>query len=138
MLSQSGVKSISRERRIFSFERAVNCPIIDLNSFSFSLASRRANFADSLSSLLEPPSPPPPDEPPFRPRFMDRALAQAEHQGITPVIVCNKWDLAEAMQTDGREEEYEEIENYLSNDLGFELSTIHYMVTESELGIIEI
>lgn len=31
-----------------------------------------------------------PDEPPFRPRFTDRALAQAEHQGITPVIVCNK------------------------------------------------
>ena len=32
----------------------------------------------------------------------------------------------------------EEIENYLSNNLGFQLSTIHYMVTESELGIIEI
>ena len=32
-----------------------------------------------------------PDEPPFRPRFIDRALAQAEHQGITPVVVCNKW-----------------------------------------------
>ena len=27
-----------------------------------------------------------PDEPPFRPRFTDRALAQAEHQGITPII----------------------------------------------------
>lgn len=35
-----------------------------------------------------------PDEPPFRPRFIDRALAQAEHQEITPVIVCNKYDLA--------------------------------------------
>ena len=34
-----------------------------------------------------------PDEPPFRPRFVDRALAQAEYQGITPVIVCNKYDL---------------------------------------------
>ena len=32
----------------------------------------------------------------------------------------------------------EEIENYLSNNLGFQLSTIHYMVTESELGIIEL
>lgn len=32
----------------------------------------------------------------------------------------------------------EEIESYLSNNLGFKLSTIHYMVTESELGIIEI
>ena len=34
-----------------------------------------------------------PDEPPFRPRFIDRALAQAEYQNITPVIVCNKYDL---------------------------------------------
>ena len=32
----------------------------------------------------------------------------------------------------------EEIESYLSNNLGFKLSTIHYMITESELGIIEI
>ena len=62
-----------------------------------------------------------PDEPPFRPRFIDRALAQAEHQGITPVIVCNKWDLAEEMQTDGREEEYENIDKRLSiwSDLGY-------------------
>ena len=32
----------------------------------------------------------------------------------------------------------EEIESYLSNNLGFQLSTIHYMITESRLGIIEI
>ena len=32
----------------------------------------------------------------------------------------------------------EEIESYLSNNLGFKLSTIHYMVTESKLCIIEI
>ena len=32
----------------------------------------------------------------------------------------------------------EEIESYLSNNLGFQLSTIHYMITESELGIIEL
>lgn len=32
----------------------------------------------------------------------------------------------------------EEIESYLSDNLGFKLSNIHYMVTESELGIIEI
>lgn len=36
-----------------------------------------------------------PDEPPFRPRFMDRAIAQAEQANITPVIVCNKCDLDE-------------------------------------------
>ena len=34
-----------------------------------------------------------PDMPPFRPRFVDRALAQAEYEKITPVVVCNKYDL---------------------------------------------
>lgn len=64
-----------------------------------------------------------PDEPPFRPRFTDRALAQAEHQGITPIIVCNKWDLAEAMQSDGREEEFNEIDKRLNiwEDLGYKV-----------------
>ncbi|MCQ2589732.1 MAG: ribosome small subunit-dependent GTPase A [Treponema sp.] len=64
-----------------------------------------------------------PDEPPFRPRFTDRALAQAEHQGITPIVVCNKWDLAEAMQEDGRQELYEEIEKRLNiwEDLGYKV-----------------
>ena len=67
-----------------------------------------------------------PDEPPFRPRFIDRALAQAEHQGIEPVIVCNKWDLAEAMQTDGREAEFEEIEHRLDiwQELGYRVLKI--------------
>ncbi len=67
-----------------------------------------------------------PDEPPFRPRFIDRALAQAEHQGITPIIVCNKWDLAELMQTDGREEEYDQIDRRLSiwRDLGYKVLRI--------------
>lgn len=41
-----------------------------------------------------------PDEPPFRPRFIDRALAQAEYQNITPVIVCNKYDLPAAKDED--------------------------------------
>ena len=67
-----------------------------------------------------------PDEPPFRPRFIDRALAQAEHQGITPIIVCNKWDLAELMQTDGREAEYDQIDRRLSiwSDLGYKVLRI--------------
>ncbi len=67
-----------------------------------------------------------PDEPPFRPRFIDRALAQAEHQGITPVVVCNKWDLALQMQTDGHEKEFEEIETRLQiwEDLGYKVLKI--------------
>ena len=67
-----------------------------------------------------------PDEPPFRPRFIDRALAQAEHQGITPVVVCNKYDLAETMQNDDRQAEFEEIDPRLSiwSDLGYKVLRI--------------
>lgn len=36
-----------------------------------------------------------PDMPPFRPRFIDRALAQIEYLNLNPVIVCNKYDLIE-------------------------------------------
>jgi len=67
-----------------------------------------------------------PDEPPFRPRFIDRALAQAEHQGITPVVVCNKYDLAETMQNGDRQAEFEEIDRRLSiwSDLGYKVLRI--------------
>ncbi|QTQ12241.1 ribosome small subunit-dependent GTPase A [Treponema parvum] len=41
-----------------------------------------------------------PDEPPFRPRFVDRELAQAEYQNIEPVILCNKYDLKAASDID--------------------------------------
>jgi len=36
-----------------------------------------------------------PSSPPFRPRFLDRALLQAEIAGIPAAIVCNKCDLAQ-------------------------------------------
>jgi ribosome biogenesis GTPase / thiamine phosphate phosphatase len=41
-----------------------------------------------------------PDEPPFRPRFIDRELAQAECEELTPVIVCNKSDLVKDNDSD--------------------------------------
>jgi ribosome biogenesis GTPase len=31
--------------------------------------------------------------PPFRPRFLDRALVQADAAGIPALVICNKWDL---------------------------------------------
>ena len=67
-----------------------------------------------------------PDEPPFRPRFIDRALAQAEHQGITPIVVCNKWDLAGKMLQEGNENEYNEIDKRLNiwEDLGYKVLRI--------------
>lgn len=52
-----------------------------------------------------------PDEPPFRPRFVDRALAQAEYEQIEPIIVCNKCDLEASQDIDflSRVEEWENI-----------------------------
>ena len=50
----------------------------------------------------------------------------------------NTADIYHTKLSDNISTSNEEIENYLSNNLGFELSTIHYMITESELGIIEI
>jgi ribosome biogenesis GTPase / thiamine phosphate phosphatase len=41
-----------------------------------------------------------PDEPPFRPRFLDRELAQTEYENITPLILCNKYDLGAAVNPD--------------------------------------
>jgi len=38
--------------------------------------------------------------PPFRPRFIDRALIQADIAGISAAIVCNKYDLAEDIDPD--------------------------------------
>ena len=48
-----------------------------------------------------------PLSPPFRPRFLDRLLVQAEVSGITPVILCNKWDLFE-----GDDETEERLSDY--------------------------
>lgn len=81
-----------------------------------------------------------PDEPPFRPRFIDRALAQAEHQGITPVVVCNKWDLAEAMQADGRDEEFNEIDRRLSiwEELGYKVLRLSAKTGEGMTEFVEL
>jgi ribosome biogenesis GTPase len=53
-----------------------------------------------------------PSAPPFRPRFLDRVLVQAEIAGITPVILCNKWDLVDGNadpDTEERLKDYEHI-----------------------------
>ncbi|WP_191018217.1 ribosome small subunit-dependent GTPase A [Treponema zioleckii] len=44
-----------------------------------------------------------PDEPPFRARFIDRELAQAEYENLTPVILVNKYDLEAAQDPDFQE-----------------------------------
>lgn len=45
-------------------------------------------------------------EPPFRPRFVDRALIQAEAEHITPLIVLNKCDLDTDPDIDERLEDW--------------------------------
>jgi ribosome biogenesis GTPase len=53
-----------------------------------------------------------PAAPPFRPRFLDRVLVQAEFARIPPVILCNKYDLAEGgadPDTEERLEDYRRI-----------------------------
>ncbi len=50
-----------------------------------------------------------PQEPPFKPRFIDRALAQAEYQKITPIIVCNKYELEHTEEFDERILDWERI-----------------------------
>ncbi|MCQ2592523.1 MAG: ribosome small subunit-dependent GTPase A [Treponema sp.] len=81
-----------------------------------------------------------PDEPPFRPRFMDRALAQAEHQGITPIIVCNKWDLTTKMESEGRKDEVDEIEARLNGweDLGYKVLKISAKTGEGMTDFAEV
>jgi ribosome biogenesis GTPase / thiamine phosphate phosphatase len=43
-----------------------------------------------------------PDEPPFRPRFVDRALIQADAEHITPLVLVNKLDLGVDPDTQDR------------------------------------
>jgi ribosome biogenesis GTPase len=50
-----------------------------------------------------------PDEPPFRPRFIDRALIQADAANIMPLIVLNKCDLSISTQTQTRLDNWESL-----------------------------
>lgn len=50
-----------------------------------------------------------PDEPPFRPRFVDRALIQADAEHIVPLIVLNKSDLGLDPDTEERLADWERL-----------------------------
>jgi ribosome biogenesis GTPase len=51
-----------------------------------------------------------PSSPPFRPRFLDRALVQAEIAHIEPIIICNKYDLSvDDLDVEERLEEFSRI-----------------------------
>lgn len=61
-----------------------------------------------------------PDEPPFRPRFVDRALAQAEYENLEPIIVCNKYDLVSGQGKDSRTNlaDFDDTSNAFSGESG--------------------
>ncbi len=50
-----------------------------------------------------------PDEPPFRPRFVDRALIQADAEHITPLVLVNKLDLGIDPDTEERLADWERL-----------------------------
>ena len=50
-----------------------------------------------------------PAEPPFRPRFVDRALIQADAEHIAPLILVNKCDLKSDIDTDERCTDWERL-----------------------------
>ena len=72
-----------------------------------------------------------PAEPPFRPRFIDRELAQAEMLGLTPVIVCNKYDLID---------DKPDVEEYLKiwEDLGYRVMRVSAKTGEGISEFIEL
>ena len=73
-----------------------------------------------------------PSSPPFRPRFLDRLLVQAEVSGITPVILCNKWDLFEGdHDTEERLSDYKRIGYrvlYISVKTGLGMDELHALI----------
>ncbi|MFA6936918.1 MAG: ribosome small subunit-dependent GTPase A [Treponema sp.] len=73
-----------------------------------------------------------PDMPPFRPRFIDRALAQAEYEKITPVIVCNKYDL--------KSNSDDEMENRLHvwEDIGYKVLRVSAKTGEGMVELAQI
>ena len=56
-----------------------------------------------------------PFSPPFRPRFVDRVLAQADAAGIPAAVICNKYDLAAADSPAGFDSGWPDVEERLSD-----------------------
>ena len=75
-----------------------------------------------------------PASPPFRPRFLDRLLVQAEVNAVTPVILCNKWDLFDGdNETKERFLDYERIGYkvlYISVKTGFGMEKLRELIAE--------
>jgi ribosome biogenesis GTPase len=87
------IVSLEKRRNVFSrFNQKGQAP---------QLLAANVDFALCLTTGASPP---------FRPRFLDRALAQADAAGIEPLIVCNKIDLGiDDIDVDERLEDFRRV-----------------------------
>lgn len=76
-----------------------------------------------------------PAEPPFRPRFLDRELIQGEAQNLEPVIVVNKFDLAETLPPEEKSAFEARLENW--ERLGYEVKRISAKTGEGLMDLAE-
>lgn len=76
-----------------------------------------------------------PAEPPFRPRFLDRELIQGEAQNLSPIIVVNKFDLAQELPLEEKSEFEARLENW--ERLGYEVKRISAKTGEGLMDLAE-
>ena len=76
-----------------------------------------------------------PAEPPFRPRFLDRELIQGEAQSLSPIIVVNKFDLAQELPPEEKSEFEARLENW--EKLGYEVKRISAKTGEGLMDLAE-
>lgn len=76
-----------------------------------------------------------PAEPPFRPRFVDRELIQVEAQELEPIIVVNKFDLAQNLSPEEKSEFDSRLENW--ERLGYEVKRVSAKTGEGLMDLAE-
>lgn len=76
-----------------------------------------------------------PAEPPFRPRFVDRELVQVEAQELDPIIVVNKFDLAQNLPPEEKSEFESRLENW--ERLGYEVKRVSAKTGEGLMDLAE-
>lgn len=76
-----------------------------------------------------------PAEPPFRPRFLDRELIQGEAQSLEPILVVNKFDLAQGLPPEEKSAFETRLENW--ERLGYEVKRISAKTGEGLMDLAE-
>lgn len=76
-----------------------------------------------------------PAEPPFRPRFLDRELIQGAAQNLEPIIVVNKFDLAQGIPPEESDEFNARLEKW--EDLGYAVKRVSAKTGEGLMDLAE-